>query len=504
MTEHSRGFAPPWLALGIFAALWALLVRHLSVHWLVNPQYSFGWLVPFLAAYLWQQRWSDRPEIGASSGRGAWWIGALAALAFLPTWLIEQPNPDWRLVSWAFALEVITLTLVAVYGMGGWSWVKHFAFPCAFILTAIPWPTDLELMVIQNLTSCVTAATVETLNLCNIPALQHGNVIEIATGLLGIDEACSGVRSFQSTLMASLFLGKMYRFRWPRRVILLAAGTLLALVCNIGRAFFLGWKAAHEGSDAVGKYHDPAGFAILTVCFLLVWGLALWMAPKTELPPVSQVAPRRLARIPVVVLTLWLIAVVAATESWYRLHETDEKVRWSFVWPEKGSGFKEVPITKEVREMLKYDEGRAAEWDVANTRWTAFFFRWKAGPARSRILARTHRPDICLPASGYQLERDLGTVSVNAVGLSIPFQAFVFSSRTGPVHVFYCAWQDRAKSAEANDTRTGWNRSIGLDSVRRGERNLGQQVLELVLVGYLDERAAQEALRAQVANLIQR
>ena len=37
-------------------------------------------------------------------------------------------------------------------------------------------------------------------------AIQRGNLIELSTGVLGVDEACSGIRSFQSTLMAALFL----------------------------------------------------------------------------------------------------------------------------------------------------------------------------------------------------------------------------------------------------------------------------------------------------------
>jgi hypothetical protein len=51
-----------------------------------------------------------------------------------------------------------------------------------------------------------------------VAALQHGNVIEVATGNVGIDKACSGIRSFQATLMISLFLGKLYRLNMTRRL----------------------------------------------------------------------------------------------------------------------------------------------------------------------------------------------------------------------------------------------------------------------------------------------
>jgi hypothetical protein len=69
-----------------------------------------------------------------------------------------------------------------------------------------------------------TSVTVELLNLFHFPAVQHGNVIEVRTGFLGVDEACSGIRSLQATLMVSLFLGELYRASWIRRAILILIG----------------------------------------------------------------------------------------------------------------------------------------------------------------------------------------------------------------------------------------------------------------------------------------
>src|SRR5436190_5828623 len=47
------------------AALWFVLCRHLSGEWSVNEQYSYGWFVPFFAAFLFWLRWEDRPEAGS-------------------------------------------------------------------------------------------------------------------------------------------------------------------------------------------------------------------------------------------------------------------------------------------------------------------------------------------------------------------------------------------------------------------------------------------------------
>src|SRR6267378_7527954 len=45
-----------------FGVLWFVLCRALSSEWSINEQYTYGWFVPFFAAYLFWLRWQDRPK----------------------------------------------------------------------------------------------------------------------------------------------------------------------------------------------------------------------------------------------------------------------------------------------------------------------------------------------------------------------------------------------------------------------------------------------------------
>src|SRR5690349_7894764 len=83
-----------------FGALWYLLLAHLAQYWIVEPEYSFGWLVPVLGAYLFLLNWRNRPEPQKAKSQVPHWIFCIAAFALLPTWLVAQANPDWRLTSW--------------------------------------------------------------------------------------------------------------------------------------------------------------------------------------------------------------------------------------------------------------------------------------------------------------------------------------------------------------------------------------------------------------------
>jgi hypothetical protein len=64
-----------------------------------------------VCAYLFLVRWINRPAPEPASWPGAKWFFWIAGFAFLPTWLVEQPNPDWRLISWLLTLEILSFLL---------------------------------------------------------------------------------------------------------------------------------------------------------------------------------------------------------------------------------------------------------------------------------------------------------------------------------------------------------------------------------------------------------
>jgi len=317
MPSLLRKFQPAILPLLVFGALWFLLIKNLSLYWGADPQYSFGWFGPLLCAYLFLIRWFSRPLAGPASCAAAKWVFWIAALTFLPTWLVEQPNPDWRGLSWLLALEVVILTLCAIYFLGGRSWLRHFAFSICFILTTLPWPGGLETFLTQGLMQVVAWVTVGLLNLSHIAALQHGNLIEVKTGLLGIDEACSGIRSLQASVMVSLFLGELYRASFRRRTLFLLAGILIAFSCNVGRTFFLSWTAANQGIEFVPKWHDWAGLIELGICFFALWGCVhLTCRSSLKLPQPSpassgtEQAPRPFPQKLAIGLGVWLALTI--------------------------------------------------------------------------------------------------------------------------------------------------------------------------------------------------
>ena len=295
-TAAQRAFSPArttsvtWLMAAVgFALLWLELINQLRPEWWLNPQYNYGLIVPALVSYLVFKRWRNRPAPDAPMRRGlAILLVVVSAALFLPIRLLSEADPDWRLLSWSLAFVVITISLSFVYLNGGGAWLRHFAFPFLFFLVAVPWPARIEQLIIQDLMRAVTATNVIFLQFAGVPALQHGNVIEVGSGFIGIEEACSGVRSLQATLMISLFLGELYLFNVGRRFILVIAGAVLAFVCNVVRTGILVWIGTNRGVSGIEAWHDSAGLTILIVCLLGLWIVSLVMMRRGSAAPISR------------------------------------------------------------------------------------------------------------------------------------------------------------------------------------------------------------------------
>jgi exosortase len=497
---------PRWMLPGaVFGALWCLLIECLAQYWTVEPEYNFGCLVPALGGYLFWLRWRSRPAPSAPKAglvAAVFWV---TALGLLPVWLVVQANPDWRVLAWLLAGQTVVLSLCVIYWSGGRAWLGHFAFSICLILAAVPWPTLIESGVVQALTKLSTLATVGGLHLLGIEAVPHGNVIELRTGWLGVDEACSGIRSLQATLMLTIFLGELYRTSLQRRYVLLVTGAGIAVVCNSFRTICLAMVAAKQGTESVGTWHDPIGYALMTACFLAVLAAARIIAgPLAVLPPATKIGPARYPSRLLIGLGAWILFVFVGTEVWYWAHRPTETVKWGVAWPVRKAGFTEIPITKAEKDALLFDQGRGATWTNGDgSRWAAYFFRWAQGPSWSRILARGHRPEVCFPAAGYSASGDYGMINVQVQGLLIPFHALEFWDGAEKAYVFFCVSEDGWKGQEPIRDQDKLSQLTRLRAVLLGERGLAQQTFEIVISGYQSQVEAETVFRREIAAMIE-
>ena len=168
-------------------------------------------------------------------------------------------------------------------------------------------------------------ATVEVLGWLGYDAVQSGNLVRLPGGILGVEEACSGLRSLQSGAMAALFVGEFFRAGMVARLGLLGLALGTALIGNFLRTFFLAIVASSQGLKSVHVWHDPAGLTILVATIVVVWATASKLANSPQ-PIASAGAADRLPEFRVPrrfmygVACFWLLALLG-TELWFRYHE---------------------------------------------------------------------------------------------------------------------------------------------------------------------------------------
>lgn len=248
--------APAFLAM-------AWLISRAQWFWRHNPDLQFGWIVVLLCGYLFWEAWQTRPEADWKPRVWAVPIG-LAGLGMLFVVQIYQAFLGANAASTVGLALGLMLVIVANLGiMFGWPGIRDFGMAFVFILIAMPMPSAVQGPVVGGLQSLVARFNVELLNLIGIPAQQIGSLIHLPNGTVGIDEACSGVRSLQSTIMAAIFIGYVSLKRNSLRLVLFGAGVILAIVGNIGRSLYLSLMAHWRGMDAIERVHDAAGWSVL-------------------------------------------------------------------------------------------------------------------------------------------------------------------------------------------------------------------------------------------------
>jgi len=250
-----------WLSPAFLAMAW--LISDAQWFWSNNPDLQFGWIVVLLCGYLFWEAWQARPTI---DWRLRWW-GVGLGLAGMGLLFIVQ---IYQAFLGSNAASTVGLALGAMLIAGanlglvfGWAGLRDFGMAFAFILIAMPMPSAVQGPVVGGLQSKVAWINTEVLNLMGIPAQKVGSLIHLPNGTVGIDEACSGIRSLQSTIMASLFIGYVSLKRNSLRLLLFVLGVVLAVVGNLGRSLYLSLMAHWHGVESIEKVHDAAGWSVL-------------------------------------------------------------------------------------------------------------------------------------------------------------------------------------------------------------------------------------------------
>lgn len=263
-----------------FAALYAPLARGLVADWSGSGDFSHGFFVPLVSAWL---LWARRDELRAAPARPFWPGALLLGLAVLQFWVGVA------------ASEFYLQRSSAVVFLGGWILLlfgprvaRLCLFPVVFLLFAIPPPMLVLNWIAFPLQLQASRFTETLLGIVGIPVERSGNVIHLQTISLEVAQACSGLRSLVTLLALGAVLAEGSLLPGPRRprsllarVLLFVAVIPVAVIVNSLRVAGTAVLAAKGAVLAAsGWIHELTGLVMFAVslALLLLWrSLLRWL-----------------------------------------------------------------------------------------------------------------------------------------------------------------------------------------------------------------------------------
>lgn len=487
------GQAAALLLLGLMAA--SLLLY--APAWRSDPDFSHGWFTPLLFVWLlvaarqigpprWLQPFAGLRALQALT------LGLAVVLLAMGALYAVAIGRDHALVL-NFSGTALTLTLLVALSVMAQTRVRLVPLNWPSLvgiglwLLSMPLPPGTYSRLTVTLQLWVTERVMDSLHLLGIPAEQFGNIIHIGQVTVGVEAACSGVRSLIACVYAGFLLSAlMLRSPWSRVTMVLAA-PLIAIGMNAVRSLGL-TLLAYRGVDIRGAWHDNTGFAILIVTTLILAGLGVLLEGerRPQLPP-DPTAPAPGARPPggviwltgcaasavIVVMLAWLTLSSPARERAIpELHALlpAELDGWNVETSRTLYRFTDILQTELLAQRSYW---RIADGEVQSI--TIYVAYWPAGAAPVSLVA-SHTPDACWPGSGWvpdftQSRREALNLADDTL---LPMaEGRLFYKENRPQHVWFWHFYDGQVVGDINP-RSPFS-LIG-SVIRHGVRSSGDQI----------------------------
>ncbi len=313
-------FPAAFLAALAIAAVFAVVIVLDQMHWWkLKPEYMFGWLVPLFVGFVLLERWPKLKATMAGEGgsplpAGVRWVvrlgfgGTLAVggVFFLLGALYRAGSGVTQPGSLAMAIGFAGLLLGLVYfnvpagrvggatPVGFWralqadaqlQAVALFLFPALIWMISAPLVDAVENQLSLFLLRRVVQTVSLSFNMLGYPIVQEGSTLLLPNDeRVGVEDACSGIRSLTACLFTGAFLAAVFLDRWWKKLMLIGAALALAVATNLLRSVFLtAWAYQHGAASISGTFHDATGYAVLgltfvgLLCLLPLFNRANWL-----------------------------------------------------------------------------------------------------------------------------------------------------------------------------------------------------------------------------------
>jgi len=243
----------------IVAVAFLLLYLHVVVKlvhdWATDDNYSHGFFIVPLAAYL---AWERRDRLAALERRPSN-VGLAVVIASLGVMVAGTIGAELFLTR----ISMIGVCGGAVLFLAGRQHFRVLLFPLLFLLLMVPIPAIVFTRIALPLQLLASRFGTTVMSAAGVPVLREGNVLVLSNTTLEVAEACSGIRSLISLLTLGIVLGYFTDGRSWARVTIALMTIPIAIVTNGLRVAGTGIAARYYGAAAAeGFFHSFSGWLL--------------------------------------------------------------------------------------------------------------------------------------------------------------------------------------------------------------------------------------------------
>lgn len=279
-TLPSHTYVKAAIVAGLLWWFFNITLRKTVSHWMSDPSWSHGFLIPLFSLYFLHQ---NRHKIVALTLRPSWVFGLGSLIFFIALYFLNTVQLKF---AYGQALIFIAVLGATVLFLGGWGLLRQTWLPIAYLFFSVPLPQRLYMQITMPMRKMAASAATALLNvLPDTEAVVRGVVIDVLykgqplEPSLDVAEACSGMRLLMAFVALGVAMAYLhYRPIW-QRLVLLASTIPIAILCNVVRVtvtamIYILWDPTY----AQGVYHDLLGMLMLPLAFGLYGGLAWLMS----------------------------------------------------------------------------------------------------------------------------------------------------------------------------------------------------------------------------------
>jgi len=276
LKEHKSDIIKISVLSMLFLILYAPTFSMFIYDWSTDDNYSHGFLVPVIVGYL---VWTKREKLRTLSLKPSIW-GLVILIFGLIIYLVGVIGAEWFLKRSSLIIVLGGL----IFYCHGMEFFKTLLFPLIFLIFMVPLPAIIYRSIAFQLQLFVSKVSVHLISFAGVAAHRTGNIIEVSTGPLAVEEACSGMRSIMALLALTALFAYMMSESKLKQWILFACALPIAVVTNIIRVTATGIFAHYFGKEfAEGILHESFGlivFVIALILLLLLNQCLNWIFPE--------------------------------------------------------------------------------------------------------------------------------------------------------------------------------------------------------------------------------